>query len=1049
MTDCKTIAETNNFIVLDKYNKDWKVAECYQSEDALERELIQDLQNQGYEFVPGLNNPHAMLSNVREQLQALNNVKFIEGEWQRFVETYLDRSSDTILDKTRKIHDDYIHDFVFDNGSIKNIYLVDKKNIARNKVQVIKQFEQTGSHANRYDVTILVNGLPLVQIELKKRGVAIREAFNQVHRYSKESFNSEHSLYKYLQLFVISNGTDSRYFANTTQRNKNSFDFTMNWAKADNSLIKDLKDFTATFFQKNTLLNVLLHYSVFDISDSLLVMRPYQIAATERILWKVKSSYQAKNWSNPESGGFIWHTTGSGKTLTSFKAARLATELDFIYKVFFVVDRKDLDYQTMKEYQRFSPDSVNGSDSTAGLKRNLDTDDNKIVVTTIQKLNNLMKSEDDLSIYGKQVVFIFDECHRSQFGEAQKNLNKKFKRFYQFGFTGTPIFPQNALGAETTASVFGRELHSYVITDAIRDEKVLKFKVDYNDVRAQFKAIETEQDEKKLSALENKQALLHPERIREISEYVLKNFRQKTHRLQSNNKGFNAMFAVSSVDAAKLYYEYLNKLQAEPSYKDKNKPLKIATIFSFAANEEQDAIGDIEDESFDISAMNSTAKEFLSAAVGDYNAMFKTTFSIDSKGFQNYYRDLAMRVKGEDSHGKKLKPNEKVDFLIVVGMFLTGFDAPTLNTLFVDKNLRYHGLMQAFSRTNRIYDATKTFGNIVTFRDLEKATVDAITLFGDKNTKNVVLEKSYKEYMDGFTDVVTGEARRGFMDVVTELEQRFPDPSSIEKESDKKDFAKLFGEYLRVENVLQNYDEFAALKALQVTDMSDEEAVAAFKEEHYLDDEKLAELQKIRLPADRKLQDYRSTYNDVRDWQRRQKSADDKEKSTIDWDDVVFEVDLLKSQEINLDYILELIFEHNKKNKSKAELIEEVRRLIRASLGNRAKESLIVDFINQTNLDDIGDKANIIDAFFTFAQAEQKREAKELIESEGLNKDAATRYILASLKREYASENGTALNEALPKLSPLNPQYKTKKQSVFQKIALFVEKFKGVGGNVA
>ena len=1037
MTDYKTIAESNNFIVLDKYNKDWKVAESYQSEDALERELIQDLQNQGYEFIPGLNNPLAMLANVREQLQTLNNVEFAEGEWQRFVETYLDKPSDTILDKTRKIHDDCIHDFVFDNGSIKNIYLVDKKNIARNKVQVIKQFEQTGSHANRYDVTILVNGIPLVQIELKKRGVAIREAFNQVHRYSKESFNSEHSLYKYLQLFVISNGTDSRYFANTTQRNKNSFDFTMNWAKADNSLIKDLKDFTATFFQKNTLLNVLLHYSVFDVSNTLLVMRPYQIAATERILWKVKSSFETKNWSCPESGGFIWHTTGSGKTLTSFKAARLATELEFIDKVFFVVDRKDLDYQTMKEYQRFSPDSVNGSDSTAGLKRNLDKDDNKIVVTTIQKLNNLMKSEGDLPIYNKQVVFIFDECHRSQFGEAQKNLNKKFKRFYQFGFTGTPIFPQNALGAETTASVFGRELHSYVITDAIRDEKVLKFKVDYNDVRAQFKAIETEQDEKKLSALENKQALLHPERIREISQYVLKNFRQKTHRLQSNAKGFNAMFAVSSVDAAKLYYESLNKLQADPSYKNKEKPLRIATIFSFAANEEQDAVGEILDESFDVSAMNSSAKEFLNAAIDDYNAFFKTNFSVDSNGFQNYYRDLAKRVKSKE-----------IDLLIVVGMFLTGFDAPTLNTLFVDKNLRYHGLMQAFSRTNRIYDATKTFGNIVTFRDLERATVDAITLFGDKNTKNVVLEKSYKEYMEGFTDVVTGEARRGFMDVVSELEQRFPDPSAIEKESDKKDFAKLFGEYLRVENVLQNYDEFATLKALQDVDMSDEEAVEAFKTEHYLDDEKLAELQAIRLPAERKIQDYRSTYNDVRDWQRRQKSADEKEKSTIDWDDVVFEVDLLKSQEINLDYILELIFEHNKKNKSKAELIDEVRRLIRASLGNRAKESLIVDFINQTNLDDIGDKASIIEAFFTFAQAEQRREAKELIESEGLNEDAAKRYISASLKREYASENGTALNEALPKMSPLNPQYKTKKQSVFQKIAMFVEKFKGVGGNV-
>ena len=1032
MIEYNPIAESKNFIVLDKYAQEWKVAESYQSEGDLERDFIQDLRNQGYEFLPSLNTPEALLANVREQLQALNNVQFANGEWLRFVETWLDKPSDGIVDKSRKIHDDYIHDFVFDDGRIQNIYLLDKKNIARNKVQVIKQFEQTGTHANRYDVTILVNGLPLVQVELKKRGVAIREAFNQVHRYSKESFNSEHSLFKYLQLFVISNGTDSRYFANTTQRNKNSFDFTMNWAKADNSLIKDLKDFTATFFQKHTLLNVLLHYSVFDVSNTLLVMRPYQIAATERILWKINSAYQAKSWSQLEGGGFIWHTTGSGKTLTSFKAARLATELDFIDKVFFVVDRKDLDYQTMKEYQRFSPDSVNGSDSTAGLKRNLDKDDNKIVVTTIQKLNNLMKSEADLPIYGKQVVFIFDECHRSQFGEAQKNLKKKFKKFYQFGFTGTPIFPENALGAETTASVFGRELHSYVITDAIRDEKVLKFKVDYNDVRPQFKAIETELDEKKLSAAENKQALLHPDRIREITQYILNNFRQKTHRLQAGNKGFNAMFAVSSVDAAKLYYESFRELQ-----KGSDKPLRVATIFSFAANEEQDAVGDIQDESFDVSAMNSSAKEFLSAAITDYNALFKTNFSVDSNGFQNYYRDLAKQVKAKE-----------IDLLIVVGMFLTGFDAPTLNTLFVDKNLRYHGLMQAYSRTNRIFDATKTFGNIVTFRDLEQATIDAITLFGDKNTKNVVLEKSYKEYMEGFTDAVTGAARRGFVEVVKELETRFPDPAAIEKEADKKAFAKLFGEYLRVENVLQNYDEFAALRALQGVDMNDPAAVKAFKAQHYLTDDDLAALQAITLPAERKIQDYRSTYNDVRDWLRREKSSAEKDKSAIDWDDVVFEVDLLKSQEINLDYILELIFEHNKKIKSKSELVDEVRRAIRASLGNRAKESLLVDFINQTDLDQIGDKASVIDAFFTFAQAEQQREAQELISAENLNAEAARRYITTSLKREFASDSGTELNAVLPKMSPLNPQYLTKKQSVFQKIAAFVEKFKGVGGQV-
>lgn len=1042
--ETKTIAESNNFIVLDKYTKIDQEGSSYQSEADLEKELIKDLDAQGIKYESDINTPEKLLVNVRVQLQELNRVEFKDSEWNRFVEEYLDKPSDNIIEKTRKIHDNYIYDFVFDDGRIKNIYLLDKKNITRNKVQVIKQFSQKGTQSNRYDVTILVNGLPLVQIELKKRGVAIREAFNQVHRYSKESFNTENSLYKYLQIFIISNGTDSRYFANTTKRDKNSFDFTMNWAKSDNTLIKDLKDFTATFLQKKTLLDVLIHYSVFDVSNTLLIMRPYQIAATERLIWKVKSSYEAKRWSSLVSGGFIWHTTGSGKTLTSFKAARLATELDFIDKVFFVVDRKDLDFQTMKEYQRFSPDSVNGSDSTAGLKRNIEKDDNKIIVTTIQKLNNLMKSENDLEIYTKQVVFIFDECHRSQFGEAQKNLKKKFKKFYQFGFTGTPIFAGvNALGAEDTASVFGRELHSYVITDAIRDEKVLKFKVDYNDVRPQFKDFEGETDEKKLSAFENKQALLHPVRINEITQYILNNFNQKTHRLQVGAKGFNAMFAVSSVDAAKLYYEAFKNLQ-----KGKERPLKIATIFSFAANEIQDAIGDIEDETFEPSAMDTSAKEFLSAAIDDYNKMFGTTYGVESKEFANYYKDLAKRVKGKDSSGVSLKPNEKIDLLIVVGMFLTGFDAPTLNTLFVDKNLRYHGLMQAFSRTNRIYDATKTFGNIVTFRDLEQATIDAITLFGDKNTKNVVLEKSYDEYMQGFTDTTSGEARRGYLDIIEELQEKFPNPDEIEREKDKKEFAKLFGEYLKAENILQNYDEFAGLKLLQNLDISDLEAVEEFKTKHYLSDEDLSKMQEIKIPSERIIQDYKSTYNDIREWIRREKDSKNKEDSTIDWNDIVFEIDLLKSQEINLDYILELIFEHNKKVKDKVALVEEVRRVIRASLGNRAKESLIVDFINQTNLDDIGDKASVIDEFFKFAQAEQLREANELISDEDLNEEAAKRYILSSLKKEYASENGTELNEILPKMSPLNPQYLTKKQTVFQKIASFVEKFKGVGGNV-
>lgn len=1027
MTQYKTIAESNNFIVLDQYNKFVEEPNAgYQTEGSLEREFIRDLQAQGYEYLQGLNNHDELIKNLRVQLQRLNNVIFSDAEWQRFLEEYLDKPSDSLIEKTRKIHDDYIYDFVFDNGRIQNIYLLDKKNLANNSLQVINQFKQTGSYDNRYDVTILVNGLPLVHIELKKRGVAIREAFNQIHRYSKESFNKENSLFKYIQIFVISNGTDTRYFANTTKRNKNSYDFTMNWATAKNTLIKDLKDFTATFLQKNTLLNVLVNYCVFDVSDTLLIMRPYQIAATERILWKIQSSYLAKNWSNRESGGYIWHTTGSGKTLTSFKASRLATELDFIDKVFFVVDRKDLDYQTMKEYQRFSPDSVNGSESTAGLKRNIEKDDNKIIVTTIQKLNNLMKSEENLSIYQKQVVFIFDEAHRSQFGEAQKNLKRKFKKFYQFGFTGTPIFPENALGAETTASVFGAELHSYVITDAIRDDKVLKFKVDYNDVRPQFKALETEKDPEKLTALEQKQAFLRPERIKEISQYLLNNFKQKTHRLNATGKGFNAMFAVSSVEAAKRYYETLQNLQAEQEH-----PLKIATIFSFAANEEQDAIGDIPDETFEPTALNSTAKEFLTKAIDDYNHYFGTNYGVDSQSFQNYYRDLAKRVK-----------NQEVDLLIVVGMFLTGFDAPTLNTLFVDKNLRYHGLMQAFSRTNRIYDTTKTFGNIVTFRDLEQNTIDAITLFGDKNTKNVVLEKSYDSYFNG------DDNQRGYAEIVKELKESFPDPTEIETEQDKKEFVKLFGEYLRIENILQNYDEFAALQALQAVDLNDPIAMEKFKQVHYVNDEQIAEMLKVPTLPVRAEQDYRSTYNDIRDWLHQRKEGNDKDNSPINWDDVVFEVDLLKSQEINLDYILALIFEHHKKTQDKEVLIDEIRRTVRSSLGNRAKESLIVDFINQTNLDDIPDKASLIDAFFLFAQNEQQKEAEALIQEENLNVDAAKRYISTSLKREYASENGTALNEVLPKMSPLNPQYLTKKQTIFQKIAAFVEKFKGVGGKV-
>ena len=1022
------IVESDNFIILEKYTKLEQPSQ-YQTEADLEKELIADLRQQGYEYLTYLTTPEALLANLKTQMEVLNNVVFTDAEWLRFLDEYLNKPSDSLIDRTRKLHDNYIYDFIFDDGHIQNIYLWDKKNISRNKLQVINQMKQVGTSSNRYDVTLLVNGLPLVQIELKKRGVAIREAFNQVHRYSKESFNEENSLFKYLQIFIISNGTDTRYFANTTKRDKNSYEFTMNWALKNNNPIKDLKDFTATFLSQQTLLNVLINYSVFDTNDTLLIMRPYQIAATERIIWKIRSAIASKIKSGPDTGGYIWHTTGSGKTLTSFKAARLATEMEEVDKVFFVVDRKDLDYQTMKEYQRFSPDSVNGSNSTAGLKRNIEKDDNKIVVTTIQKLNNFMSSESHHEIYQKQVVFIFDECHRSQFGEAQKRLRQKFKKYCQFGFTGTPIKVENALGSETTASVFGRELHAYVLTDAIRDQKVLKFMVDYNDVRPQFKSIESEQDLTKLSAAENKKALLHPTRIAEISRYVLDHFDQKTHRL--TGKGFNAMFAVSSVDAAKAYYQELQNQQ-----KDSDKPLKIATIFSYAANESQVAIGEIDDESFSPADLaDISSKEFLSSCIDDYNQLFGTNFTINGNDFQNYYRDLAKRVK-----------NREVDLLIVVGMFLTGFDAPTLNTLFVDKNLRYHGLIQAFSRTNRIYDATKSFGNIVTFRDLEKATTDAIKLFGKTETAEVLLERSYQEYMTGFTEA--GEEQKGYMAVVQELQEKFPDPQAIIKERDKKEFVSLFGQFLRLDNILQNYDDFMSLRALQELDILDDKAVEAFKERFHVDDETLEELSRLDIPSTREIQDYRSTYNDIKSWYENERRNQEDSESKVDWDSIVFEVELLKSQEINLDYILELIFETNKKVSDKDELVTEITRTIRASLGNRAKEDLIVAFIHDSDLDSFADKSDIIEQFFIFAQGEQKREADELIQIEGLNEQSAKRYIQASLKHEYASENGNDLNEALPKMSPLNPQYRTKKQTVFQKISRFVEKFKGIGGDI-
>ena len=997
-----TIAEMTNGIILANYEEILQVQDTYQSEKELEDGMIRDLESQGYERFYGKTSEE-LYKNLKIQIERLNKVAFTDKEWERFLVEYLDCPNDGMIEKTRKIQENYIYDFIFDDGHLKNIKIIDKKNIHNNILQVCNQIKQKGKHKNRYDVTILVNGLPLVHIELKKRGVSLHEAFSQIDRYGKESFNAENSLYKFVQIFVISNGTYTRYFANTTAQNKNHYEFTCEWADAKNKVIRDLKDFTATFFEKRTILEVLTKYCVFDSNNTLLIMRPYQIAATERILWKIESSYQNKKSGKIEAGGFIWHTTGSGKTLTSFKTAKLATELEYIDKVFFVVDRKDLDYQTMKEYQKFQPDSVNGSKDTKELKRSIEKQDNKIVVTTIQKLNEFVKKNPSHEIYDKHCVIIYDECHRSQFGDAQKNIRKSFKNYYQFGFTGTPIFPENALGSDTTAGIFGAQLHSYVITDAIRDKKVLKFKVDYNDIRAKFKAAETETDDKKLKELE-KRMLLHPERISKIVEYILKVYNTKTHRNEYYNikqkrlNGFNAIFAVQSVEAAKLYYEEFQKQQENLP---EEKRLKVATIYSFAANEERNAIGDIPDENFEPSAMESTAKEFLDKVISDYNDYFKTNFSTNGSEFQNYYKDLSKKVK-----------DKKIDILIVVGMFLTGFDAPTLNTLFVDKNLRYHGLIQAFSRTNRILNKVKTFGNIVCFRDLEKATKNAIKTFGDENSVNIILEKSYNDYIKGFKDEETGKSVKGYIDLCNEIVKKFPKPVEIEKNQDKKEFAELFGELLKTENILKNFDEFENFE---------------------------------KIISDRQMQDMKSVYVDICE-EIRNAGKDDQNNSNeqgIDFSDIEFQIDLLKTDEINLDYILELILEKTKEHDDIETLKSEIRRIIRTSLGTRAKENLVINFINKTDLKKLKNNGEILDAFYKYAKEEKKEKIDELVKDENLKEDSR-RFIEKSINKGFVDYAGSELDSILPPTSRRKGAREVKKQSVLEKIQKMVEIFIGI-----
>ena len=992
-----TIAEMTDGIILSRFEKNPLVREtAYQSEAELERQLIENLVSQGYKTIFFKSNEQ-MYENLREKIETLNKLSFTDKEWERFKLEYLDAPNDGMIEKTRKIQENHIYDFTFDDGHLQNIKIIDKKDLHNNSLQVTSQV--VGERKNRYDVTILVNGLPLVHIELKRRGVKLQEAFNQIHRYSRESFNSDNSLYKYVQIFIISNGTYTRYFANTTAANKNHYEFTSEWADARNKTIVDLEDFTKTFFEKRTLLEVLTKYCVFDTNDTLLILRPYQIAATERILWKIKSSYQAKRAGTPHAGGYIWHTTGTGKTLTSFKAARLATELQFIDKVFFVVDRKDLDYQTMNEYKRFQEDSVNGSKDTKELKKAIEKEDGRIVVTTIQKLNEFVKRNPKHPIYDKHCVLIYDECHRSQFGEAQNNIRKSFKKYYQFGFTGTPIFAENSIKGDTTAGIFGQELHSYVITDAIRDGKVLKFKVDYNNIVPKYKNAEQESDEEELVKLDKK-LLIHPERISEITRHVLKVFNAKTRRNEYYDlkdrrlNGFNAMFAVQNIEAAKLYYE---EFQRQQSSLPEEKRLKIATIYSYAANEEKNIIGEIQDENFEPSALNLTAKEFLERAIEDYNKYFKTNYSIEGNEFQNYYKDLSRRVR-----------DREVDLLIVVGMFLTGFDAPTLNTLFVDKNLRYHGLIQAFSRTNRILNKVKTFGNIVCFRDLEEATKDAIRTFGDENNVNIILERAYEDYIDGYIDEETDKYHKGFIEICEEILEKFPEPTEIYLEADKKEFAKMFGQVLRYDNILRNYDQYQEFEPI----------ISA-----------------------RQMQDMKSVYVDIREQSINQKNNGD--GIQIDFSDIEFEIDLLKTDEINLDYILQLILEKSKDKEDKETIKIDVRRALKSSLENRYKEDLVIKYIDTTNLNDLKNNDEIVDSFYKFARGEKKKEINSLAEAENL-KDGAHRFIENAIQKGQVENVGKELDDLLPPVSRIGGGRQAKKQSVLEKIRKIVEIFIGI-----
>ena len=1025
------VAKSNESTVVTEYKSEKVRSDAYQSETELEKEFIKLLQEQGYDYLP-IKTEKDLIVNLRAKIEELNNFKFSDDEWTRFFSEELANSNDGIVEKTSKIQEQSRIAFKMDSGLSKNITLIDKDNIHNNKLQVINQYiNNDGVHDNRYDVTILVNGFPLVHVELKRRGVAIREAFNQIDRYQRESFWASTGLFEYVQIFVISNGTNTKYYSNSTRFNhvkdnsqkirkdktSNSFEFTSFWADANNKIIPDLIDFTKTFFSKHTILNILTKYCVFTSEKMLLVMRPYQIVATERIINRIEISNNYKTYGTVRAGGYIWHATGSGKTLTSFKTAQLATKLPYIDKVLFVVDRKDLDYQTMKEYDRFEKGAANSNTSTAVLKRQLENPNARIIITTIQKLDAFIKKYKEHEVFYKHVVIIFDECHRSQFGDMHVAIVRSFKKYHLFGFTGTPIFAVNAnsgskhINLKTTEQAFGDKLHTYTIVDAINDKNVLPFRVDY--IKTMDK--EPDIDDKQVADIDRERAFLAPQRIKLVTDYILTHFNQKTYRNEKSyfynslinisevasskdkNKvdevkqklrlsGFNSIFCVSSVEAAKLYYtEFKRQMTENPS-----KKLKIATIYSYGANEEVDDSLLDEENSEDTSNLDKSSRDFLESAIKDYNEMFKTNYDTSSDKFQNYYKDVSLRMK-----------NREIDLLIVVNMFLTGFDATTLNTLWVDKNLKAHGLIQAFSRTNRILNSIKTFGNIVCFRNLQKRADDAVALFGDKEAGGICLLKGYKDYY-GYEDE-KGNYKSGYTDLVQELETKYPlsEPQIIGEKA-QKDFIGLFGAILRMRNLLSSFDEFAGNEILSEGEM----------------------------------QDYLSRYNDLYlEWK---KYRDEHTKEDIT-NDIVFEIELIKQVEINIDYILLLVKKYHDSHCEDKEILISINRAIDSSLELRSKKQLIETFIAGIN-----DVEDVMLEWREFVARQKELELASIIAEMQLKEKETRKFIDYSFRDGVLKTTGTDIDRILPPMSRFGGVREKKKLSVIERLKQFFEKFFGI-----